>query len=127
MNPAAREWVEKAEEDWRVAARESRVRRGASHGAVAFHSQQCAEKYLKAVLLRFGVSFPKTHDLLTLRSLALPSCPAISRLSRRTLALLSEAAVEYRYPGKRITPRQAASALSAAKRIRGLLRKALGI
>ncbi len=30
---------------------------------ISFHCQQCAEKYLKALLLYRGVAFPRTHDL----------------------------------------------------------------
>jgi HEPN domain-containing protein len=30
---------------------------------VCFHAQQCAEKYLKALLLQAGSEPPKTHDL----------------------------------------------------------------
>ena len=31
-----------------------------------FHAQQCAEKYLKAILISRQVAFSKTHDLLLL-------------------------------------------------------------
>lgn len=37
--------------------------------AVAFHSQQAAEKFIKSLLVRHQVEFPKTHDILLLRGL----------------------------------------------------------
>ena len=44
------QWVNKAEDDFRVAERELRVTDLPSYDAICFHSQQCAEKYLKACL-----------------------------------------------------------------------------
>jgi HEPN domain-containing protein len=70
MKALTKEWVRKAEEDYRVARRELAVRRGASLDAVCFRAQQCAEKYLKAVLEEAGTAFPKTHDLEALVHLA---------------------------------------------------------
>jgi len=48
MNPIVQEWIDKAEGDWNTARREYRVRKSPNYDAVCFHSQQCAEKYLKA-------------------------------------------------------------------------------
>ena len=50
MSPLTQEWVEKAEEDFRVATREYRARKHPAYNAACFHAQQCAEKYLKARL-----------------------------------------------------------------------------
>lgn len=50
MNPATAEWVSKAEGDFLTAGRELRARKSPNYDAVCFHAQQCAEKYLKAVL-----------------------------------------------------------------------------
>jgi HEPN domain-containing protein len=46
MNELTREWVDKAEGDYRTASREQRVKRGANFDAVCFHSQQCAASNL---------------------------------------------------------------------------------
>ncbi len=62
MKPITREWVEKAEEDFRVARREQGAR-PAAHNAVCFHAQQCVEKYLKAFLQEHDLPFYRTHDL----------------------------------------------------------------
>jgi len=44
-----REWVRKAEGDWQVANHEA-AEASPVNDAVCFHCQQCAEKYLKALL-----------------------------------------------------------------------------
>ncbi|MBF0345386.1 MAG: HEPN domain-containing protein [Nitrospirae bacterium] len=66
-------WFKKAEED------ELSVRaifRGEGFpGTVCFLAQQMTEKYLKGFLTFQRKSFPKTHDLLELLTLALPSQP----------------------------------------------------
>lgn len=121
------EWVDKAEEDWRVAEREFRLKRAPAYSAVSFHAQQCAEKYVKAVLAEATIPIPRSHDLVSLRSLALPACPPLARIRRMQLARLSEAAVEYRYPGRKATKRIASSAMSVARSVRTACRKHLGV
>lgn len=48
MNPLSIEWINKAEGDYATAKREFRVRKLPNYDAVCFHSQQSAEKYIKA-------------------------------------------------------------------------------
>lgn len=55
-------WVARAEEDYRLAQSALRRKQPLLYG-VCFHAQQCAEKYLKALLVSRGRDFPKTHDL----------------------------------------------------------------
>lgn len=54
MNSSVNEWIEKAEEDYRVALTLRRLRRHPTHNAVCFHAQPCVEKYLKAILEKHG-------------------------------------------------------------------------
>ncbi|OPX99841.1 MAG: HEPN domain protein [Syntrophorhabdus sp. PtaB.Bin047] len=68
MNPLTAEWIEKAENDFATAVREMRVRKRPNYDAVCFHSQQCVEKYLKAILQENGIAFGKTHNLVILYS-----------------------------------------------------------
>jgi HEPN domain-containing protein len=63
MNGIVAEWVEKAEGDFQTAEREMRSRKSPNYDAVCFHSQQCAEKYLKAFLVHFQIPFRPIHDL----------------------------------------------------------------
>ena len=50
MNEVTREWVDKAESDFDTADLTLHGREAPIIDAVCFHSQQCAEKYLKAFL-----------------------------------------------------------------------------
>jgi HEPN domain-containing protein len=52
-------WVAKAEEDIRVAEYLIKID-NAQWSTICFHAQQCAEKYLKGLLLWRGIGFPKT-------------------------------------------------------------------
>ena len=63
MTTIVREWIEKADGDLVTASREYRARKKPNYEGVCFHAQQCIEKYLKAVLQKYGVPFQKTHDL----------------------------------------------------------------
>ncbi len=66
MKPATAEWVTKAEGDFLTAGREVRARKSPNYDAVCFHAQQCAEKYLKAVLQENERNIPKIHNLIEL-------------------------------------------------------------
>ena len=63
-----------------------------------FHAQQALEKGLKALLVRAGIVFPRTHDLLELHDLALANGINVS-VHRDLLARLAPYAVEFRYLG----------------------------
>lgn len=56
-------WTEKAEHDFMAAEHAMELAEEGLTDIVCFHAQQCAEKYLKALLPYRGVAFPKTHDL----------------------------------------------------------------
>ena len=64
---------------------------------VCWHSQQAAEKALKAALIISGIEFPRTHNLVALRAL-LPSALA-EKLDIGELAELTQWGTESRYPG----------------------------
>lgn len=51
MNGTVREWLDKAEGDYRVAKRELRAAERPNYDAVCYHAQQCVEKLMKAVLV----------------------------------------------------------------------------
>ena len=122
MKSVTKEWVEKAEGDRGTAGRELRVKRGANYNAVCFHAQQCAEKYLKALLTERGTHFPKTHDLVALAKLA-PEYEAELGPLLGELELLSRYAVAPRYPGSSATRTQATRGVKAMKKARALLKR----
>lgn len=70
MNPRVAEWISKAEGDFLTAGRELRARKSPNYDAVCFHAQQCAEKYLKAVLQENERNIPKIHNLIELMILS---------------------------------------------------------
>jgi HEPN domain-containing protein len=96
------------------------------HDIVCFCCQQVAEKYLKAVLIEFGVSVPRTHDLEDLLSLLQPTHRQLLA-QRRGLKFLIQFAVDTRYPGFRSTKKQSVSALRWAARVRDACRKLLKV
>ncbi|MFL5339770.1 MAG: HEPN domain-containing protein [Gemmataceae bacterium] len=124
MKRMTREWVRKAEDDFRLASLVA-GQSGQFHDQICFHCQQSAEKYLKAVLEERGQAVPRTHSLDELLTQLLPYYPALGR-HRRGLRFLTGFAVDPRYPLLRTTKRQARSALRWAGRVRdecrGLLR-----
>jgi hypothetical protein len=70
------DWIAKADLDFDTAVRlvaEERFR-----DIVAFHAQQAAEKYLKALLTRHQIEFPKTHVIRRLLILLGPVEPRIA-------------------------------------------------
>lgn len=126
MNPLTHEWVSKAEEDFAAAERLLCVRNTPLYAIVCFHCQQCAEKYLKAVLQEHKQSIPKIHhliELLTLISQVEPTCQFL----RSDLEILEDYAVDFRYPGIVATKDDAKSAYKAAKTIRAFIRQRLGL
>ena len=126
MQPLTREWVEKAEGDFTVAAQIMRRRKRRVFDAACFHSQQTAEKYLKACLCEEGVAFPKTHDLVALLKLMLPREPLWEALLPAAQAL-TDYAVDFRYPGDTATLAEARRALKDCKAIRREARLSLGL
>ncbi len=81
MNPLTEEWIAKAEGDFLTACRELNAALNPNHDAASFHAQQCAKKYLKALLEESGIGFPRTHDLGKLLSLLVPHYPTLSDLT----------------------------------------------
>jgi HEPN domain-containing protein len=117
--------VDKAENDYR-AAQTLASDAEPFPDQVCFFCQQSAEKYLKALLQEVGQPVPRTHLLLTLRTLLLPHHAALGPL-RRGLDFLTRFAVGPRYPSFTATKRQAAAALRWAGRVREVCRRILGL
>jgi HEPN domain-containing protein len=125
MKTVTREWVEKAEGDYRTAEREI-LAQPPNYDAAVFHAQQCAEKYLKARLIEAGISFPKTHDLIAILMMIAPVDPAWEGLRPRLDALTS-LGIEVRYPGTSADVEDAREAIETARTLRTLVRSSLGL
>jgi HEPN domain-containing protein len=120
-----RAWAEKAEEDF-VLARSALRRKKPIITGTCFHAQQCAEKYLKALLVSKRAGFPMTHDLLLLNNLC-SSAGVFLEIDPKLLNTLSDFAVRTRYPGEEPTLNDAKEAVDIAKLIRAFARKFLGM
>jgi HEPN domain-containing protein len=122
---ALQAWIEKAEEDFVLARSALRRKKPLTYGA-CFHAQQCAEKYLKALLVARGQTFPKTHDLVLLSDLCAQTGLLVG-VPTKQLNTLSDQAVRVRYPGAAPTPAEAREAVETAKTVRTFARKLLGV
>lgn len=117
MNATVKEWVEKAEEDFHIMERESRVRKNPSYNGVCFHAQQCIEKFMKAWLIKKKLLPPKSHDLLILNELLMEN-GLLLKCNRGELRELSIGAVIFRYPGENADKEMAQAAKKLCKRLR---------
>lgn len=102
-------WVEKAEQDWLTASALLK-RKKPFTSIICFHLQQSAEKYLKAILVLKGWSFPKTHDLNALSKMCEENGVLIG-IDEDDLDILSAYAIVTRYPGAE--PQKLSGALPA--------------
>jgi HEPN domain-containing protein len=117
-----RQWVEKAEDDLITAEHTLKLEEHCPYGTICFHAQQCAEKYLKALLTFHAVPFLKIHDLTALMALVPKSIDL--RLTLPEIAVLNRYAIDVRYPGDWgvITREDAESALAIARKVRSAVR-----
>ncbi|OGG56311.1 MAG: hypothetical protein A3F84_11150 [Candidatus Handelsmanbacteria bacterium RIFCSPLOWO2_12_FULL_64_10] len=117
-----RQWVERAEEDFRTAEYTLTMPENCPFGTVCFHGQQCVEKYIKALLAWRSIAFPKVHDIGELM-LILPS-DVVLPISPDEQELLTDYAVETRYPGDRepLTRTEAEDSVAIARKVREAIR-----
>jgi len=122
--PSTLEWVEFAEHDFfasQTLLQSSKV----PYEIVAFHCQQIAEKYLKAVLIQNNLPVPFIHDLAKINRLAQAGFPELKRLES-ICELLSPFGTVTRYPGSAmaIGSEHMTSVIGWAESIRRLVRDA---
>ena len=125
MKKATREWVRKAEKDYRFAIRNAHTAEP-FHDQLCFLCQQASEKYLKALQEELGITIRRIHVLKDLLALLLPHHPTLISL-RRGLIVLTRFVVETRYPGDSATRRDTEAALRWAGRVRDTCRALLGL
>ena len=119
-----REWIAKAENDLKTAAHTLKLGPGCPTDTVCFHAQQCAEKYVKAVLVLAGIDFPKTHDIEEIVAL-LPVGIKLSMTVEQQRRLTRYATVA-RYPGWGEIPLvEARRAVALARGVRREVRRRL--
>jgi len=111
--------VRKAEDDLAAAERLNADDAARFREVVAFHCQQSAEKYIKALLTANRIDFPKTHSIQRLLELALPMNGPLME-SLLPAHWLTAFAAETRYPSDtpECLPGDEAKALALARRVR---------
>ena len=121
------EWVKKAENDWKV-VKILVASKDPPPDGITFHSQQTAEKYLKAFLVSKNIPPEKTHNLLKLLNDVEQFEPGANVL-KDSAGLLNRFSVEPRYPGDFADPpeEEVKEAVESARRIRYFFRKVLRV
>jgi len=116
MTEELQEWLEKADWDWRSAG-DSLGLPVVNAGLVVFLCQQSIEKIIKAAIIARGETPPKIHDLISL-SRRLSRLEPGWKWDEKELERLTKGAVDYRYPGIKISVGSAKEAYEIAGRLR---------
>ena len=118
------QWIAYAEDDLRLAQHGLTMSSSCPYRLIAYHAQQCAEKYLKAYLVFKEIDFPYTHDIRSLFKLCAREWTEELREAER----LTPFAITTRYPGvdKEVTKAEAVRAIDIASRVQQVVRDALG-
>ncbi len=125
MKDISARWIQKADEDMKVVGHELKLgKTECAKGAVCFHAQQAAEKYLKAFLADKGKTTGKTHDIAMLLKLCAEYDGSFNKIEA---AELNFYAVQVRYPDEFIEPtfKQAESCTAKAKEIIAMVKNNL--
>ncbi len=93
---------------------------------IAFHAQQAVEKYLKAILVRHQVYFPKTHYLGKVLNLV-AECAPMTAEALQDSTLLTPFGAEGRYPGDtpELLPGEETRAVEIACQVRDTVKQTL--
>jgi HEPN domain-containing protein len=120
-----RRWVEKAEEDLVLAEHGLTMTERCPYDLICYHAQQCAEKYLKALLAWQTLRVPRTHDLRFL----VRQMPADLKLDTELdhVITLNRYSIETRYPESwdDIERPEAERAIALARAVRDAVRPTL--
>ena len=113
-----RQWIEIAEEDFRFAKFGLTMASNVPYRLIAFHCQQCAEKYVKALLVFHCIDFPYTHSIEKLLELTPIKYNLFAVLS--DARVLSDYSVSKRYPDfyKKLSKEETLKAIEITELIR---------
>jgi len=95
----AKDWLRYAKSDLNTASHMFNNVNPKETEISCFHTQQCAEKSLKAYLALKNIAPPRTHDLLELNNLCLAQEPEFSAM-RQYCVFLNPYGVHVRYPNE---------------------------
>ncbi len=121
-----KQWLKHGDEDLSLATHAMTLQaEEAPYRLIAYHAQQCAEKYLKAYLVYCGVDFPYTHNISALLELCSEHSDWAAKLQdAEKLTLYS---ITTRYPGEEeeVTESEAGQAIDLAREVCTQVRTAL--
>lgn len=120
MNGTVREWLNKAESDYRTARREFEAADSPSYDATCFHAQQFVEKLMKAIMIHNEIVPPRIHNLARLAELLKPLCPGLD-VAIEDLNHLTTLGMVVRYPGESADRNDAEEVLQICDRLREAL------
>jgi len=123
--PKVKQWIDYGDEDLRLARHALTLSGGCPYRLIAYHAQQCTEKYLKAYLVFHRIDFPYTHNISRLLEL----CDEKSKWPEEVYEAeeLTPFAITTRYPGEdeKVTKKEALRAIDIAAKVRQVVRKTL--
>jgi HEPN domain-containing protein len=119
------EWVSYADYDIRLAEYTLTMTGDCPYHLVAYHAQQCVEKYLKAYLVYHCIDFPYTHDISELLAICAEKTDLTEKFE--DAEVLTIYATKIRYPGMsaKVTEEKARLTAQIAKNVRETVRIAL--
>ncbi len=126
MTDLVREWIEKAEGDYRLGLLGMKANDASIYDGVCFHCQQCIEKYLKAHCVQERIHFNKKHDLIYFLNLLVKKDSSLEFI-RSLLVKLNDYAADIRYPGTHADKAEMLDAVKQMKAVRKILREKLGL
>ena len=122
-----KQWLSHGDEDLHLAVQAMTLqgKEGPPYRLIAYHTQQCAEKYLKAYLVYCGVDFPYTHNISILLELCSERANWTAEL--RDAEQLTLYSITTRYPGEdqEVTEAEAKRAVELARKVQAQVRTAL--
>jgi len=119
------EWVTYADDDLIMAKHGLTIEVGNPYKLIAFHAQQCIEKYLKAYLVYREVDFPYTHDISQLLELCSDLVDWTSEIIEASKMTVYASTSRYLGIDRVISRSDAQSAIDIAVKVRNVIRKAL--
>jgi HEPN domain-containing protein len=125
IHQKVKKWMGFGDEDLKLARHALTLSSGCPYRLIAYHAQQCAEKYLKAYLVFHRLDFPYTHNISRLLEL----CAEKADWPGKVLEAeeLTPYAITTRYPGEdeRVTKQEALRAIYISEKVRKIIRKVL--
>ena len=120
------EWVSYADEDLLLAKHGLALAEKCPYRLVAYHAQQCAEKYLKAYLIFCGIDFPYTHDISELLELCgYTGANWVDVLQEAEELTLYATATRYPRVSDKVSKEEAYNSINIADRLRQVIRQVL--